>query len=95
MVRDFADLIENNNIFIKSKKLLTQMKSFVILPNGKVGALSGKHDDIVISAMIAIQMARQVHIPRPVIPRVAPKGSPDWHIRQLAKKRERTLFGRS
>lgn len=95
MVRDFADVIENNNIFIKSKKLLTQMKSFVILPNGKQAALPGKHDDVVISAMIAVQMARQVHIPRPIIPRVAPKGSPDWHIRQLQKKRERTLFGRS
>jgi hypothetical protein len=95
MIRDFADVVENNNIIIKSKKLLTQMKSFVILPNGKAAALSGKHDDVVISAMIAVQMARQVHIPRAIIPRVAPKGSPDWHIRQLAKKRERHLFGRS
>src|SRR5215470_1587518 len=88
MIRDFTDLIENNNIFIKSKKLLTQMKSFVILPNGKAAASPGKHDDLVISAMIAVQMAKQVHIPRPHIPKIAPKGSPDWWIKHLGRSTE-------
>lgn len=86
MLRDFCDLIENNNIYIKSKKLLTQMKSFVILPNGKAAALPGKHDDVVISAMIAVQMSKQIHISRPIIPSVAPRGSPDWWMRQMGRQ---------
>lgn len=87
MIRDFTDKVDNANIYIKSKKLLTQMKSFVIIPKtGKMQAASGKHDDLVIAAMIAVQLARQTHIPRPVIPTKAPKGSVDWHIAKLGKQ---------
>jgi hypothetical protein len=86
MIRDFDDDIQNNRIYIKSKKLLTQMKTFVKLKNGKIGASPGKHDDLLIAAMIARQIATQVHIPRPVIPNKSPKGSVDWHIEQLGLK---------
>jgi hypothetical protein len=86
MIRDFDDDIQNKRIYIKSIKLLTQMKTFVRLKNGKIGASPGKHDDLIIAAMIARQIATQVHIARPVIPNKAPKGSVDWHIQQLGIK---------
>jgi len=95
MIRDFSDDVENGKIFIKSKKLLTQMKTFVKLKDGKIGASPGKHDDLVISAMIARQIASQVHIPRPIIPNKAPKGSVDWYIEQLGRKQgQRPRFNR-
>lgn len=95
MITDFSSLIDNNNIFIKSKKLLTQMKSFVML-NGKAQAAYGKHDDLVLSIMIAIQMAKQVHIPRPHQPVKAPKWSIDWHLKRLGKQQgQRQTFRRS
>ena len=87
MLRDFVDYFDNGNIFIKSKKLLTQMKSFgIIAKTGKIAAAPGKHDDVLIAAMIALQLARQTHIPRPIIPTKAPKWSIDWHLAQLNKK---------
>lgn len=87
MLSDFGAYVENGNIFIKSRKLLTQMKTFVIIPKtGKIAAAPGKHDDLVIAAMIALQLARQTHIPRPVIPTKAPKWSIDWHMAKLNKK---------
>lgn len=96
MVRDFDDDIQNNKIFIKSKKLLSQMKTFVKLKSGKLGASPGKHDDVVIAAMIARQIAGQIHIPKPIEHKTAPKGSVEWHINQLhrAKGSKRPSFSR-
>jgi hypothetical protein len=86
MIRDFDDDIQNNRIYIKSKKLLTEMKTFVKLKNGKIGASPGKHDDLIIAAMIARQIATQIHIPRPVVSNKPPRGSVEWTIQQMGLK---------
>ena len=86
MIRDFDDDIQNGRIYIKSKKVLTQMKTFVKLKDGKIGASAGKHDDLIMAAMIARQMVTQVHISKPIIPNRPPRGSVDWHIEQMGLK---------
>lgn len=86
MIRDFDDDIQNNRIFIKSKKVLTEMKTFVRLKNGKVAASPGKHDDLIIAAMIARQIATQIHIPRPATSNKPPRGSVEWTIQQMGLK---------
>lgn len=88
MIDAFTVLIEEGNILIRSKKLLTQMKSFVII-NGKAQASAGKHDDLVIAAMIAVQMSRQAHIPQQaIVPQKAPKWSVDWHLQRMQLKQD-------
>lgn len=94
MINDFTVLINNGDILIKSKKLLSQMKSFVLI-NGKPQAEPGKHDDLVISAMIAVQMVRQVSIPRePIKPKNPPRFSFEWHLQNMNKSKNRESFTR-
>lgn len=83
LINDFTVLLNSGNILIKSKKLLTQLKSFVMI-KGKAQASPGRHDDLVFAAMIAVQMARQAHIPRePITPRKAPRFSFNWHMERM------------
>jgi len=83
MINDFTVLLNSGNILIKSKKLLTQLKSFVMI-SGKAQAAPGRHDDLVFAAMIAVQMARQAYIPRPeVTPKKAPRFSFNWHFERM------------
>jgi len=95
MINDFTSLLNSGNILIKSKKLLTQCKSFVMI-KGKAQASPGQHDDLVIAAMIAVQMARQAYIPREsVAPKNPPKFSFEWHMRNMGKsKGQRETFNR-
>lgn len=58
-VNDFMTLIAEDAITIRSQKVLDQMKTFIQNPKtGKCEAAAGKHDDCVISPMIAIQLAK-------------------------------------
>lgn len=95
MINDLTVLLNNGDIFIKSKKLLSQLISFVMI-NGKAQAEPGKHDDLVIAAMIAVQMVRQAHIPRePIKPKTPPKFSFEWHMQNMGKtKNSREKFQR-
>lgn len=95
MINDLTLLINNGDIIIKSKKLLSQMKSFILI-NGKPQAAPGEHDDILISAMIAVQMVRQTSVPREAIkPKTPPRFSFEWHMQNMNKsKSNRESFTR-
>lgn len=95
MINDLTSLLNSGNILIKSKKVLTQLKSFVMI-KGKAQASPGQHDDLVIALMIAVQMSRQAFIPRePVVPKNPPKFSFEWHMRNMGKSKEtRQTFNR-
>ena len=96
MINDFTMLINSGDILIKSKKLLQQMKTF-ILKDGKPQAAVGEHDDLVISAMIAVQMVRQTSVPREAIkPKNPPRFSFEWHMQNMGKsKGNRETFRRN
>jgi hypothetical protein len=86
MIDDFTVNLEEGNILIKTKKVLTQCKTFVTI-KGKPQAAPGKHDDLVIAAMIGRQMASAAHINKPLIaPTKAPKWSVEWQLRRMQLK---------
>lgn len=83
MIDDFTVNLETGHILIKSRSILKQCKSFVMI-KGKAQAAPGNHDDLVIAAMIGRQMASATHLRQPaVVPDVAPRGSVEWHMQQL------------
>jgi hypothetical protein len=96
MIDDFTVCLEEGNILIKTKKVLTQCKTFVTI-KGKPQAAPGKHDDLVIAAMIGRQMASAAHINKPLIsPTKAPKWSVEWQLRRMKlKDGQRQTFKRS
>lgn len=96
MIDDFTVCLEDGTILIKTKKVLTQCKSFVII-KGKPQAAPGKHDDLVITAMIGRQLATAVHLHNPAPPPTkAPKWSVEWQLQRMANKQvERATFNRS
>lgn len=53
MINDFVELFETNQICIKSKDLLSEMKMFSF-KNGKMEAIAGNHDDLVMSFAMAL-----------------------------------------
>lgn len=53
MINDFVELFETNQLVINSKDLLSEMKIFSF-KDGKMGAIQGNHDDLVISFALAI-----------------------------------------
>ncbi|SDN46785.1 terminase large subunit domain-containing protein [Acetanaerobacterium elongatum] len=53
MINDFVELFETNQICIKSKDLLSEMKLFAF-KNGKMEAITGNHDDLVMSFAMAL-----------------------------------------
>ncbi|QEY34695.1 hypothetical protein FL966_06290 [Caproiciproducens galactitolivorans] len=53
LVNDFVELFETNQIVIKSKDLLSEMKVFQF-KDGKMGAIIGQHDDLCMSMGFAI-----------------------------------------
>ena len=91
MIAEAKQLIVDNQVIINSKPLISQLKTYVDLGNGKFGALPGKRDDLATAFMIAIQVAKSIHIPRPFEPpKVAPKGSPDYIIQNLKDRMNHT-----
>ena len=53
MINDFVELFETNQLVINSKDLLSEMKIFSF-KDGKMSAIQGSHDDLVISFALAI-----------------------------------------
>lgn len=53
LVNDFVELFETNQLVINSKDLLTEMKVFQF-KDGKMGAIIGRHDDLVMAMGFAI-----------------------------------------
>lgn len=94
LIADAKQLVADNQVVINSKALISQLKTYVDLGNGKYGALPGKFDDLATAFMIAIQIAKSIHLPRPYEPpKVAPKGSPDYIIQQLKRRMNHSQRG--
>ena len=54
MIIDYLrELIREDEILIKSPKILDELQTFVNLPNGKMAAQPGAHDDCVMALAIA------------------------------------------
>lgn len=58
IINDFIELFEKRLIVINSERLLQEMQVFVS-QNGKMGAISGSHDDSVMSTALAIVALKQ------------------------------------
>lgn len=90
MINDAKQLMIDDEIHIYDETLLKQIRWFVKHPNGKLAATTGKKDDLVMAMMIAIQMGKETHIPRPKETRkVAPKMSMVGLLKQMDKRRKR------
>lgn len=61
--------VREGEILLNSKDLIDEMLSFVLLDDGKMGALPGRHDDRVIAAAIAVEMGKQTHVQARVKPK--------------------------
>lgn len=92
MISDLSTLIDNNHISINSTQIIKQLKTFVKGKDGKIAAAPGKHDDLVMALMISVQMARNINLQKRSEVSIAPKGSPDYLIKQIAK-RDRVMGG--
>lgn len=89
MIEDLKVNLKNRSIDLFSPEVLNQLRTFVKLKNGKLAAAYGKHDDLVMALMIAIQMGRNIHIRKEEqIRKTPPKGSLDWVVNQQLKRRE-------
>lgn len=88
MVTETRELITNNQITIYSNELLDQLMGYVKLPNGKLGCKPPQHDDLVIAFMIAIQMAKQIHIRTAAPPKRMQRGSLEYIMRHHVANRE-------
>lgn len=92
MISDTKQLMIDNQINIYDEALIKQLRAFVKWPNGKLAAAQGKHDDLVIALMIAIQMSQQVHIPRERERRkTPPKNSIEGIMRMMQNQKRRGL----
>jgi hypothetical protein len=60
MINDFKELVDDDTITIRSKKIIDQMGTFVKQKDGKISAKGGKKDDLVMAIMIAVQLAGEV-----------------------------------
>lgn len=58
MISDLRDAVNNREIMLNSLRTISQLDVYRQLPNGKLGAPDGKHDDLVMALGIALQMAR-------------------------------------
>jgi hypothetical protein len=54
LVNDFVELFERSQMIIKSRNLLSEMKVFEF-KDGKMNAVIGSHDDLVMAMGMAIQ----------------------------------------
>lgn len=58
MIDDYKALYEDCDLLIRSRKTISEMKTFVKKDNGKREHATGKHDDVLFSDMIAQQMIK-------------------------------------
>lgn len=57
LINDFVELFDNDDICIKSLALLNEMKTYEYA-DGKMNAVTGRHDDTVIATALAVQGVR-------------------------------------
>lgn len=94
MIRDQMDLIQNMATMIRSQIIIDQHFTFVKLPNGKIAAMPGKKDDLVMAYMIAVQISKQIHIASERQSNKAPKYSLDWWAKQGSTHRSSRVKSR-
>lgn len=89
MIADTTNYLTNGWLTCYDEEVIKQMRTFVKLPNGKLAALPGKKDDLIMSLMIALQIAKFVHIQPPKEPTVRPpRFSVEGLIRQMEEKQK-------
>ena len=54
LINDFVELFETNQMIVKSKDLLQELKVYEF-SDGKMNAIRGSHDDLVMAMGMAIQ----------------------------------------
>ena len=57
LINDFVELFDNDDICIKSLALLNEIKTYEYA-DGKMNAVTGRHDDTVIATALAVQGVR-------------------------------------
>jgi len=89
MISDTKNLLTKNHIQVYDMDVLKQLRSFIQHPNGKLAAAIGKHDDLVMSLMIAVQLAKTTHIEHQAAEerKTPPRFSIEGILREIDRKR--------
>lgn len=88
MISDAKNLLTKGHIQVYDIEVVRQLRAFVKHKDGKLAAATGKHDDLVMSLMIALQLAKTIHIEHSVErPRVPPKNSIEGIFRRMEQKK--------
>lgn len=92
MISDLSNHLQHKAIDIYDLSILSQMRSFIRHKDGKLAAAKGKHDDLVLALMIAIQLCRTINLSQSdTIPSGRPRrGSLDWHVEQMRIRRQQS-----
>jgi hypothetical protein len=80
-------------VLFNNDDTIRHFRSYKQLRADKFGAPAGYNDDLVMAALIAIQMAQQTHIPLVSEKKSIPRWSPAWIIEQQRKKSLNRNFG--
>lgn len=62
VINDLREWFEKGLILIRSQELLEEMKVFIANENGSMGAISGSHDDLIMSMALAIVSLKHPNI---------------------------------
>lgn len=93
MISDTKNILTNRMLECYDMDLIKQMRTFVRHKNGKLAAAIGKKDDLVIALMIALQLAKNVHIQEvKTVEKNPPKLSIKGIVKELEKKQKRMLY---
>jgi hypothetical protein len=65
MLSTLYDTMESEDILLHSRMTISEMRTFNKLPNHKIGAIRGKHDDCVMSLALALMGLTSRPLPRP------------------------------
>jgi hypothetical protein len=88
MISDTKNLLTKNHVQVYDIELVKQLRTFVKHTNGKLAAAIGRRDDLLMSLMIAMQLAKTMHIEHPnERPRIPPRNSCEGIIREMERKR--------
>ncbi len=91
MISDAKNLLTRGHVQVYDIEVLKQIRSFVKHSNGKLAAAIGKKDDLVMSWMIAIQLAKTTHIEHPnERPKTPPRNSIEGIMREMDRRRHNT-----
>ena len=91
LIGDLKGALRDDEITLLDITTIEQLMTYKKLPDGTLGAAPGKKDDLVIGVGIAVQMARQVNIPKSSQPKIYPRGSMGHALRELERHAGRGL----